>query len=144
MPWRRERLPTPVFWPGEFHGLYSPWGHKEWDTTEWLSLHFNKWKAHLTEIQIFTLFLAVFTWQNQYSLTWGERVAIFIPCQCRRGSSVSLTIERDGIVDDHVLGFTSPASIHPVSYFPELLETWRNYGGKTWHFGLMEMTVSIH
>ena len=23
-PWRRERLPTPVFWPGEFHGLYSP------------------------------------------------------------------------------------------------------------------------
>ena len=23
MPWRRERLPTPEFWPGEFHGLYS-------------------------------------------------------------------------------------------------------------------------
>ena len=33
-------LPTPVFWPGEFHGLYSPWGHKESDTTERLSLHF--------------------------------------------------------------------------------------------------------
>ena len=27
-PWRRERLPTPVFWPGEFHGLYSLWGHR--------------------------------------------------------------------------------------------------------------------
>ena len=26
--WRRERLPTPVFWPGEFHGLYSPWGRR--------------------------------------------------------------------------------------------------------------------
>ena len=25
IPWRRERLPTPVFWPGEVHGLYSPW-----------------------------------------------------------------------------------------------------------------------
>ena len=37
-PWRRERLPTPVFWPGEFHGLYSPWGHKESDMTEQLSL----------------------------------------------------------------------------------------------------------
>ena len=24
IPWRRERLPTPVFWPGEFHELYSP------------------------------------------------------------------------------------------------------------------------
>ena len=21
IPWRRERLPTPVFWPGEFHGF---------------------------------------------------------------------------------------------------------------------------
>ena len=36
-PWRRERLPTPVFWPGEFHGLYSSWGCKESDTTEQLS-----------------------------------------------------------------------------------------------------------
>ena len=30
-PWRRQRLPTSVFWPGE-------WGHEESDTTEWLSL----------------------------------------------------------------------------------------------------------
>ena len=22
----KGRLPTPVFWPGEFHGLYGPWG----------------------------------------------------------------------------------------------------------------------
>ena len=36
--WRRERLLTPVFWTGEFHGLYSPWGRKESDTTERLSL----------------------------------------------------------------------------------------------------------
>ena len=28
-PLRRERQPIPVFWPGEFHGLYRPWGHKE-------------------------------------------------------------------------------------------------------------------
>jgi len=32
--WRRDRLPTPVFWPGEFHGLYSSRGHKESDMTE--------------------------------------------------------------------------------------------------------------
>ena len=38
IPWRRERLPTPVFWPGEFHGLYRPWGHKDLDMTEWFSL----------------------------------------------------------------------------------------------------------
>ena len=33
IPWRREQLPTPVFWPGEFHGLYSLWGRKELDMT---------------------------------------------------------------------------------------------------------------
>ena len=38
IPWRRERLPTPVFWPGEFHRLYNLWGHKESDSTERLSL----------------------------------------------------------------------------------------------------------
>ena len=32
--WKRERLPTLVFWPGEFRGLYSPWGHKELDITK--------------------------------------------------------------------------------------------------------------
>ena len=36
-PGGRERLPTPAFWPGEFHGLYG--GHKESDRTERLSLH---------------------------------------------------------------------------------------------------------
>ena len=36
-PWRREWLPTPEIWPGELHGLYSPWGHKQLDMTEQLS-----------------------------------------------------------------------------------------------------------
>ena len=36
--WRRKRLSTPVFWPGEFHGLSSLWGRQESDTTEQLSL----------------------------------------------------------------------------------------------------------
>ena len=37
-PLERERLPTPVLLPGEFHGLCIPWGCKESDTTEPLSL----------------------------------------------------------------------------------------------------------
>ena len=37
-PLERERLSTPVFWPGELHGLYSPWGHKESDRIERLAL----------------------------------------------------------------------------------------------------------
>ena len=39
IPWRREQLPTPVFWPEEFHGLYSPRGHKESGMTE--DFHFT-------------------------------------------------------------------------------------------------------
>ena len=35
---RKATLPTPVSWPGESHGLYSPWGPKESDMTEQLSL----------------------------------------------------------------------------------------------------------
>ena len=35
IPWRRERLPTPVFWPEECHGLYSPWSPKELDMTDY-------------------------------------------------------------------------------------------------------------
>ena len=39
-------LPTPVFWPREFHGFYSPWGHKESKRTDRLSLSLS-WKLKL-------------------------------------------------------------------------------------------------
>ena len=47
IPWRRERLPTPVFLPGQFHGQrilmgYSPRGRKELDTTESLTLSLSQ------------------------------------------------------------------------------------------------------
>ena len=43
IPWRRDWQPILVFLPREFHvkrslAGYSPWGHKESDTTEWLTL----------------------------------------------------------------------------------------------------------
>ena len=43
IPWRRDWQPIPLFLPGEFHGQlslagYSPWGHKESDITERLTL----------------------------------------------------------------------------------------------------------
>ena len=45
MPWRRKWQPTPVLLPGKFHGWrslvgYSPWDHKDLDTTE--QLHWFK------------------------------------------------------------------------------------------------------
>ena len=54
IPWWKAWLPTPVFLPGESHGQrsladYSPWGHKESDTTEWLTLsHYPMiWFSHV-------------------------------------------------------------------------------------------------
>ena len=44
--WRRQWHTTPVLLPGKSHGQrsligYSPWGRKEWDTTERLHFHFS-------------------------------------------------------------------------------------------------------
>ena len=50
IPSRKGQLPTPVFLPGEFHGLYGPWGHRvrhNWETfisfvrVSWASLQFS-------------------------------------------------------------------------------------------------------
>ena len=61
IPWRRGRLPTPVFWPGEFHGLCSPWGRKDSDTTERLSLSLSMLrKSFSLFIPLFLSFLPYF------------------------------------------------------------------------------------
>ena len=46
IPWRKKWWPTQIFLPGKSHGQrslagYSPWGCKESDTTEWLTLSFS-------------------------------------------------------------------------------------------------------
>ena len=50
IPWRRAWQPTPVFLPGESCGQrslagYSPWGHKELDSTE-ATQHTCTWKGN--------------------------------------------------------------------------------------------------
>ena len=45
-PLEKGKATTPLFGPGEFHGLYSPWGGKESDMTERLSLSF--WDSGLS------------------------------------------------------------------------------------------------
>ena len=51
-PWRMVWQPTPVFLPGESHGQrslagYSPWGRKESDTTERLTLSLAKFSFYV-------------------------------------------------------------------------------------------------
>ena len=73
-PREREQLTTLAFWPGEFHGPYSPWGHKESDMTKcfhftsfssiawWLLL---QWLCHLW-IRFSSLFLIMYELTNKY------------------------------------------------------------------------------
>ena len=55
MPWRRKWQPTPGFFRGESQGQrslagYSPWGHKESDTTEHLSTNLVKREPYLEHV----------------------------------------------------------------------------------------------
>ena len=50
----KRTLPTLVFWPGEFHGLYSPQTCKESDTTERLSLSLSTFSFHICYILLFS------------------------------------------------------------------------------------------
>ena len=52
IPWRRKWQPTAVFFPGKSHGQrslagYSPWGHKELDTTWWIN---NNWRPSTSQL----------------------------------------------------------------------------------------------
>ena len=68
----------PVFWHGEFNGLYSPWGRKESGMTErlslscvhlsmsfqrisWLSVDKQKWNSHLK----YRFFSVASHWSNK-------------------------------------------------------------------------------
>ena len=76
IPWRRAWQPTPVFLPGESDGQrsladYSPWDHKELDTTE-VTVHTHRniyAKKH-------KLFLVCYTW----NMPVAERKPILSPC----------------------------------------------------------------
>ena len=71
IPWRRVRLSTPVFWPGELHGLYSPWGGKESDTTERLSLSIF---SIYFRIQMITSFLCILALPGKHKVKWSRSV----------------------------------------------------------------------
>ena len=68
-PWNRKWQPSPVFLPGKYHGWrslvgYSPWGHKELDTTEQLHFH-NKTKVKKNDLSIclHKFFLKIFIYK---------------------------------------------------------------------------------
>ena len=95
-PWRRKCQPTPVFLPGESHGWrslvdYSPWGHKESDMTERLSLSlfslqlsfvFTLWPSFFLSLPPLNLFTSL-SWRiqmNHQCAVWkGPKGRSFCP-----------------------------------------------------------------
>ena len=94
-PWRREWQPTPMFSPREFHGQRSlagnnPWGQKEMETTELLTLSlFGYYKDfhylwNIQEVSKATFLNNHFTWKWILAFCSPveslERVATYLVC----------------------------------------------------------------
>ena len=84
-----EKGVAPVFWPGEFHGLYSSWGRKESDMTERLSLSLSDQDGGATALSPKNqpinsvmridgfLYLLILNIKQHYS--WTSRDKVFHP-----------------------------------------------------------------
>ena len=72
-PWRRKRLPSPVFLPGESHGHgslegYSPWIRKQSDRAEPLNNHpQSSMPKHRQECVLETFTVSRLTWANKFA-----------------------------------------------------------------------------
>ena len=80
IPWRSGWQPIPVFLPGESHGLrsltgYSPWGHKESDMTEQLTLSLHFLSLSLPIALYFSLRKCIY----QVDLWWLIGISLFPP-----------------------------------------------------------------
>ena len=77
IPWSKKWQPTPGFLPGKFHGQrslagYSPCGHKEWDTTEQLTLSLST-KAIAVLISTVIISFLVLHFKQRASWCLGDR-----------------------------------------------------------------------
>ena len=80
-PLEKEWRPTSVFLPGEFYGQrslagYSPWGYKELDMTEWLSLHFPGWWWLITSMFLIRTSCCKITHATSYYGAWPGWVVL--------------------------------------------------------------------
>ena len=79
--WRRERLPTPEFWPGEFHGLYSPWDHRVGVNSSSI-LWVDQLKNLIAILSIMKSFWAQSFEHNQNPTTFHHLHSLFFQSRC--------------------------------------------------------------
>ena len=81
IPWRRQWWYTPIILPRKCHGHrnmvgYSPWAHKELDTTERAHTHMQ-WKLWLSDMYLTAIFLTMKEMSdslqgNSYQYLWSK------------------------------------------------------------------------
>ena len=96
IPWRRKWQPTPVVLPGKSHWQsslvgYSPWGHRESDTTERLSKLAGHDSSSITDLSIprWQNFFFNPVYQEKHSTQW---------------TSIAIDIKTDPVVVSHLTG----------------------------------------
>ena len=88
IPWRRTWQPTPVFLPRKSQRQrslagYSPWGHKESDTTGWLHFHFHPLQYSGLENSMDCIFTGVansWTWLSDFHSIRNTSVMSITEC----------------------------------------------------------------
>ena len=87
-----RQLPTPVFWPGEFHGLYSSWGPKS--QTRLSNFQFqHKTEGRYSSCHTCLPTITVLSWNIFVVVQSLSRVQLFAtPWTAARQASLSLTV----------------------------------------------------
>ena len=71
IPWRRERLPTPVFWPGEDHGVTNSW-------TQRSDFHFSFHDSRAASLSVVPLLFYSTKLNLCWAITNRQRVCLVV------------------------------------------------------------------
>ena len=149
---RRERHPTLVFLPGEFHGQrslagYSPWGRKESDMTEQLNWTELNWSKNQHRFQIYVRKTEKITIKSLFLVSVAMKGKVLVTqlclilCDCKDCSPPGSSVLGDSparILEWIAISFPrgfSHSGIEPMS--PELQEDFFFF----YHLGHQESLI---
>ena len=102
-----EKGSIPVFLPGEFHGQrslagYSPWGHKELYTTEWLTLSTSN--SGIKQ-----------AWRHYSKISWWKNCTVGSPDSvCRTARGLGLICKPNQSTNQPTNQLSSPPTHQPI------------------------------
>ena len=127
-----EWQPTPVFLPGEFHGQrslagYSPWGHKESDRTERLTLSLSREPKWEVRVEVSGWICSAGTLASVRWSHYGNFSTLIYPLYEKEQIFTSLKLS------DHLRPGVNGGQVEEGSWFskdkwPRMLREWEEEG----------------